>query len=236
MLYWLLFSAILITIFFFAVYLIRRQSVQSRRGEQDRAEPAWDRMLAEEYEFSGELSPLFPEEPNLDVPSETEARDWQSPPALPRSYAEDRITLLVRDPNWIFAYWELAPEHLAEEESQLMMRLYDLTEGSYDEIHLTPGADNWYIEVGRPSHTFQAELGAKRRTGEFTAIAVSNEVSTPPGAPSELIDGEWACAEELWRRLLGIWTVHPSSLELLERSRRHVYQGTHRIPLRGGRG
>ncbi|MGB9859630.1 MAG: DUF4912 domain-containing protein, partial [Moorellaceae bacterium] len=94
-----------------------------------------------------------------------------SPAQLPARYGKNQIVVLVKDPYWLYAYWEITPgkreefEHLygsgAWENSQPVLRVYDLTGRAYDFLHapyfeiaITDFADNWYIQVGKPSSTF----------------------------------------------------------------------------------
>jgi len=50
---------------------------------------------------------------------------------LPSAYGRDRLTLLVRDPHCVFAFWELTETTRAEgpaRSAETVLRLYDLTE------------------------------------------------------------------------------------------------------------
>lgn len=125
---------------------------------------------------------------------------------IPREYGENRIVLLVRDPEWVYAYWEVTPDALGEanrragdREAHLTLRVYDVTEAKdltyFWDIEIYQRIGNWYIEVGRPERTYLADIGMKSRAGTFATIARSNAGHTPPNAPSPRFDEEWWTVE-----------------------------------------
>jgi hypothetical protein len=131
----------------------------------------------------------------------------------PESYGENAITLMVRDPYWLFAYWEFAPdlqttlrarigtEALAK--SRLVLRVYDVTGTDpdhpvgYHDIDVAPGARNWYVNVMRVERDYCVDLGLITPDGSFIIIARSNRVSLPPVGPSDVIDEEWVTLDAL---------------------------------------
>ncbi len=131
----------------------------------------------------------------------------------PESYGENVVTLMVRDPYWLYAYWELAPEVGRElsdvlgdakfESCRLVLRVYDVTgtdlerPAGYDDIEVAHGARNWYINVSRVEREYAAELGVLAPDGAFLVIARSNRVTLPPVGPSEVIDEEWVTVDAL---------------------------------------
>ena len=138
---------------------------------------------------------------------------------LPDHYAENKLVLLVRDPWWLFAYWEVTPEREAAVMDQIIrqgfsrektiLRVYDLTAaaGSFQnffdiEVQSTNG--NWRIDAGSPDHEWVAELGIKTRDGRFFMLVRSNAVRTPPFGISEVIDQEWILPDGIYQKLLGM--------------------------------
>jgi hypothetical protein len=131
----------------------------------------------------------------------------------PDTHGESVVTLMVRDPYWLFAYWELAPglaselvarigeENLAR--SRMVLRVYDVTgtdadhPASYHDIDVAPGARNWYINVMRVERDYCVDLGMITPDGKFIVIARSNVVSLPPVGPSDVVDEEWVTLEAL---------------------------------------
>jgi hypothetical protein len=134
--------------------------------------------------------------------------------AYPETHGANVIVLLVRDPYWLFAYWEFAPSlredligKIGEEDlnrSRLVLRVYDVTgtdpdaPESYHDIDVAPEARNWYINVSRVEREYAVDIGVVAPDGTFVLIARSNRVSLPPVGPSGLVDEEWAGIEELY--------------------------------------
>ncbi|MDD4909097.1 MAG: DUF4912 domain-containing protein [Candidatus Omnitrophica bacterium] len=158
---------------------------------------------------------------------------------LPWEYGKDRIVAMVRDPWWIFAYWEITPqrEKAVREEiekkgqhfERSVIRVYDITgldsldtlaRAKYFDITLKNMARNWYVDVGAPERRVLVEIGIVSREGGFYALARSNIVNTPRFGISDMLDEEWMLSEEEYMRLFGascgIDVVGKSSLELQE--------------------
>jgi hypothetical protein len=120
---------------------------------------------------------------------------------LPRAYDCDRIVLLPRDPWWVFAYWEIIPTTRLQalralgaegEGAREVLRVYDVTFITFTgdnawqsfDVELSPGADRWYLNVGRPAASFCVEIGLATPGGRFLPLARSNVVTTPRATPS----------------------------------------------------
>jgi len=129
---------------------------------------------------------------------------------FPESYGTNRVRLLVRDPEWIFAYWDVDPSAMKELAnnvgertfalSRLTLRIVDPVSGGSSDILLPPGARWWYIRTDSARRTYRAELGVTLPSGEFRRLAESNTVVTPRVGPS---------AERAGRRL-----SYPAAQEL----------------------
>lgn len=136
---------------------------------------------------------------------------------LPRTYDQDRIMLMTRDPFVVHAYWEVAPARLEREKawfgwgSKLSVRIYDITgvqfDGSnalaYVDQEVLESTGNWYFDLGRPSHSFCADLGLLSPEGRFLTLARSNYITTPRDGVSQVIDEEWMIADEEFWKLYG---------------------------------
>jgi hypothetical protein len=113
---------------------------------------------------------------------------------FPESYGQNRIRLLVRDPEWIFAYWDVKPQTLEELAkklgeralalSRLTLRVVDPVSGGSSDILLPAGARWWYVRTDSARRTYRAELGITLPSGEFRRLAESNTVVTPRVGPS----------------------------------------------------
>lgn len=153
---------------------------------------------------------------------------------LPPSYNQTQIVLLVRDPYWIYAYWDfrseikerLSASHGGWEKVPLSLRVYNYSrkktgtnEPEYFDISINHAANNWYIHVGGPNQLYQVDLGYYSPTGEFITLARSNQVTTPRDGISEVVDEEWMIVEEDFRRLYrlaGGGVLGESSIEIVE--------------------
>lgn len=138
-------------------------------------------------------------------------------PEIPTEYGANQVVALVRDPWWIFSYWEVTQDgigeshrRLADPESRLILRVYDLSERTdmthFWDIEIYNRIGNWYVDVGRPDRNFLVDVGLKSRSGAFATLARSNSAHTPPAGPSDRFDEEWwapdgALASDEGRRL-----------------------------------
>ena len=132
---------------------------------------------------------------------------------FPETHGEDLIALMVRDPYWLFAYWEFSPDlndqlltRLGEQtlrNSRLVLRVYDVTGTdtespvSYHDIDVAPGARDWYINVTHVESDYCIDIGLILPDGSFLVIARSNRVSLPPIGPSAEVDEKWVTLESL---------------------------------------
>ena len=113
---------------------------------------------------------------------------------FPETYGVNRVRLLVRDPEWIFAYWDVDPSALKDLArslgerglalSRLTLRVQDPVSGGSSDILLPPGARWWYIRTDSARRSYRAELGVTLPSGEFRRLAQSNTVVTPRVGPS----------------------------------------------------
>ncbi len=142
-----------------------------------------------------------------------EAPDLEDGFMLPETHGEDLIALMVRDPYWLFTYWEFSPDlndqllnRLGEEtlrNSRLVLRVYDVTGAdiespvNYHDIDVAPGARDWYINVTHVESDYCIDIGLILPDGSFVVIARSNRVSLPPIGPSVEVDEQWVTLESL---------------------------------------
>jgi len=148
---------------------------------------------------------------------------------FPRSYGKNQLTLLVRDPEWLYAYWEITATVQSEFSRQFgdiwnlsrpTLRVYDVTDENkktFYDIQIQDYAESWYIHVGKPNHTFFVDLGRVLPDGRFYCIARSNFVTTPSNRISDVIDPNWLPIEAIWDSLKAHnLEVSLSSPELME--------------------
>jgi hypothetical protein len=149
------------------------------------------------------------ERSKYDVGVPTSDLSAKVPRDLPAGYGKDRIVVMVRDPYWLHAYWELTRQAILRAEAALgqewhgakpILRLLDVTchdttnsaEAVVRDIDIHGGCNNWYIDVLNPPRSFRVDIGYLARNGQFYVLARSNVVSTPRAGLSDVIDENWA--------------------------------------------
>ncbi len=137
------------------------------------------------------------ESKKFDVSHEQEIA-YPTPPSgygLPDFYDETYVRLLVRDPEWVFVYWEIDAKTRERfwiprgaHSGRLILRWYDITDvPDFDgrnaqrliETTINDQASSWYQHLPDPGHFWCAELGVLSAEGEFLCICRSNVVQTP---------------------------------------------------------
>lgn len=145
----------------------------------------------------------------------------EMPSELPAQYGEDKITLLVRDPQWVYAYWEITPQtfdrvrkQLGDEfnHAKMALRVYDVSNIDFNgsnahvsfDLSINAYTNNWYIETGTPGKSFCIDVGYLLPKGKFITMVRSNAVRMPIEGPSGITDEEWMVPEEMFARIYGI--------------------------------
>jgi hypothetical protein len=113
---------------------------------------------------------------------------------FPQTYEMDRVRLLVKDPEWLFAHWDVSPgswkvlhEELGERAmalSKLTLRVEDPSNGTLSVILLPHGSRTFYLRTQPGRSAYRAQLGLTTPSGAFRPIATSNTVVTPRVGPS----------------------------------------------------
>jgi hypothetical protein len=149
------------------------------------------------------------ESSKYDVGVPTKDLSAKVPRDLPAGYGKDRIVVMVRDPYWLHAYWELTRHAIQRAEAALaqewhtakpILRLLDVSshdttstaESIVRDIDIHGGCNNWYIDVSNPPRSFRIDIGYLARSGKFYVLARSNVVTTPRAGISDIIDENWA--------------------------------------------
>ncbi len=150
----------------------------------------------------------------------------------PHSPAQDRLVVMVRDPYWLHAHWELSPQSVQRAQSALgqhwhatrpVLRLYhvaaDGASGLQREIPIHGGVNHWYVDVQNPPQQYRMEIGYLTAGGQFFCLAHSNTVTTPQAGTSDSVDENWADIDQNADRIFamsGGYSPHGTSLELQE--------------------
>jgi hypothetical protein len=193
------------------------------------------RRAAGQGDGAGDRKPLFCEEyaaePAIPVPEKPIPAEEQE--KLPDKYGVERLVLMVRDPYWLYAYWEISATRQDEfqtrfgsgswQSSRATLRLYDVTgvtfngnnANSFIDIPVSDEVDNWHIHVGTPDRELCLELGRILPDGRFITLLRSNTVYTPRASLSDRLDEEWMWIEGIYRQF-GIRRMLGSSPMLVE--------------------
>ena len=155
---------------------------------------------------------------------------------------KDRIVLMVPDPHWVHAVWELSLQSVQRAEAALgfdwhmskpIIRLFDVT--SVDttstsslpvrDIAIHGGCNHWYIDVPQPPRSYRADIGYLSKRGQFHILARSNVVTPPKAGTSEVMEDGWAAevkdqtdADRILAMSTGFESAHgsPQLKELLD--------------------
>ncbi|RJP32612.1 MAG: DUF4912 domain-containing protein [Candidatus Omnitrophota bacterium] len=132
-------------------------------------------------------------------------------PELPQRYGQTILRALVRDPHWVYVYWEIADstrESVRQSKgewifdvAEAFLRVYNEKQELMQEIPVLLDAMNWYVSLPA-NHMYEFQLGIKSHDGDFCLLASSNPVSLPPEKPSELEDEEWTVIDEQFSEML----------------------------------
>jgi hypothetical protein len=146
--------------------------------------------------------------------------------------SRDRLVVMVRDPYWLHAVWELSHRSIVRARSALgqnwhraqpTLRLYKVADdGSaafLRDVAIHGGVDNWYLDVQDPPCAFRLEIGYAVESRPFFCLARSNTVTTPPVGSGESRDNNWADVADNADRIYamsGGYSPQGTSLELQE--------------------
>ncbi len=116
---------------------------------------------------------------------------------LPAQYDTTRLTLMVKDPFWLYAYWEIAPSSIERlkniisqheiDSAKIVLRMYNVTmidfngtnASHYFDIEAGPSTNNWYINLWHDNVSYVGEIGLRLSGGRFFPFARSNFVHMP---------------------------------------------------------
>lgn len=128
---------------------------------------------------------------------------------LPLTYNITNIKVLVKDPFWIYAYWEISASSIESlrknatkediDKAKITLRIYDATlreinvnnADSYFDIEVSQYTGNWYIKLRSDCVCYIVDIGLKLPEGRFFTLARSNYVQTPPKGHSGRTEQIW---------------------------------------------
>lgn len=125
---------------------------------------------------------------------------------LPETYGETKIVALIRDPEWVFLYWDISEKTRNEynipknkHHKTMAVRIYDVTGINFDgknaiswyDIRVNDYSISWYLRLPEPGRSYIIDLGVYSNEGIFQTIARSNSITMPPADISTHTDEEW---------------------------------------------
>ena len=129
---------------------------------------------------------------------------------LPERYNETKLTLMMRDPEWCFFYWDISDNDISYhslKNRRISVRIfhvfgYDITNGEiHREIDVNAIYGDRYINLAMPHAYFIAELGYYDENNRFIVLARSNMIYAPRDSISSNYDEEWMVNEEIIKLL-----------------------------------
>jgi len=118
---------------------------------------------------------------------------------LPESYGTAKLWITARDPQWLYAHWDLTgPQqrgYNAESlDGHLVVRVFvnEVVGEPLVTQHVHPESRSWFIHVGRGGTKFIAQLGFIDRRNGWQTIAVSAATVTPPDRLSDDTSADFA--------------------------------------------
>lgn len=109
---------------------------------------------------------------------------------LPDRYYRDYVTLMVRDPHWVVAHWEVSGRR-----AKLAVCRREPGGQGFVPVHEAEvaGIGVYYVRVPEAGEEYTAFV-----TGEDGRTAASEAVRTPPGRVSDVEDETWLTIDELF--------------------------------------
>lgn len=139
---------------------------------------------------------------------------------LPERYFDNNIYLMVRDPYYIFSYWEIKEETKNEylnrlgNDIKLILRTFKGCPGGdfeiFRDIYNIWEMGSYHICVNSPNTYFFTQIGYVK-DNNFYPLMTSNCVKTPRDNYSDTLDEDWMALEEYYRGLRKIsFDIHGS--------------------------
>ncbi len=118
----------------------------------------------------------------------------EDPFPLPARYNETKVVLMIRDPHWAFAYWDIEAQKAQRVRKDanfegLVLRVHDCEPSSSFDIPLQWEDSSWYIYLPNADCEYGLDLGYLA-AGRFKLLARSNTIRTPRETVVESASGD----------------------------------------------
>jgi len=239
----------------------RKQSVVTARGSSlsktasrsSRSESA-DRSPAQEPKTSRrrvKVAPLQPEVQKQIAELRSQIIDQKDLASTSREgslgTAKDRLVLMVRDPYWLQAYWEIGRQTVERARAALgqnwhlarpILRIWEVRRDGtshVERIHLRDieihgRVNNWYVNVDQPPRSFEVDIGYVAPDAKFFCLTRSNIVTTPIASAAGP-DLDWAVLADEYERVYALSGGYDETTDTSEL--REVLEDRLRRPLGG---
>ncbi len=124
------------------------------------------------------------------------------------SVKRDRLVVMVRDPFWLHAYWEVSRQSVERAAAALghgwhsarpVIRIYEVhhesgqtdSEKLVGNVDIHGGVNHWFVDVRNPPGTYRLDIGYLDENDKYYSLARSNVVSTPAAGQKDVLEGHW---------------------------------------------
>ena len=136
---------------------------------------------------------------------------------------KDRLVVIVRDPYWLHATWQLSRRNVERAEVALgqdwhmarpVLRLLEVQSGNsaaetvVRDIEVHGGVNNWYVPVNDPPKSYRLDIGYLTESGRMFVLARSNVVTTPRAGTLDTLDNNWTDVAENYEKIYAMSGGH----------------------------
>jgi hypothetical protein len=114
------------------------------------------------------------------------------PARLPEAYSTGKLLLVARDPNNLYAHWDLTQAQQARYDSlsadqRLVLKVHGEPPAATpaSEVSLHPESSHCFVRVDRPGASYTAELGYYNHDRQWVTIVASESAKTPTSGFSQ---------------------------------------------------
>lgn len=108
---------------------------------------------------------------------------------MPAKCGQDRLTLLVKDPHWLYVYWEISETRknlmLQDfgmdllERSIPVLKVINISKNECFYVRINEFSNSWYLNVPDSNCLYMVEIGRRISENFFISILNSNSIVTP---------------------------------------------------------
>jgi len=130
---------------------------------------------------------------------------------IPEHYGMDRVQALVRDPHWLFVYWELKGGNLERmrfkyssdviNQARWVLKVEAPLAFQTQVVDIDLRTGSWYLRVA-PEGRYRVELGCFTPDGAYECICSSREVQTLRVSISPVVNESWMVLREDLEKLI----------------------------------